>query len=472
MNLSRENYWAGAATFFALLLISMFLFVQPVQATAIDDDGNLSANETVNDDLLITGNNVILDGTVNGAVIAAGNRVIVSGTVNGDLFMFGTDVILSEGANVTGNLFGAARYMEVRGRVGGSLFGGSTALLIGNNAKIGRNVYYGGYSLESLAGSTVNTDAFMGVYQALLNGEIKRNLRVSAGALEINGTIGGDVVAEVSSPEGRETGSWFFTFQPALPPAIRPGLRISPQAVIGGDLKYTSPTDQSPAIQGRPGGQIIYQTPVPNDAAQKPSISQPPRGFFAMPVVKTVINLLRNWITLILLGGLVLWLLPNFFQRTVDEANRQPLASTGVGLLSLLGGYAGALLAAAVILGVGILLSLVTLGGLSNAIFGIGFSGLAALLASFTLLVVYGSKLVASFWIGQILVRQIAPQAKNPRLWALLSGVFIYAILRAIPIFGWIIGLLATLIGLGAIWFALQAYRKPAAPTAEQSVTR
>jgi len=469
MNANQRKYWAGAATFFALLLISMFLFVRPVEATVIDDDGSLPANETVNDDLLITGNNVILDGTVNGTVIAAGNRVIVNGTINGDLFMFGTDVILSEGGKVTGNLFGAARYAEVRGSVGGSLFGGCTALLIGNNAKIGRNVYYGGYSLESLAGSTVNTDAFMGVYQAILNGEIKRNLRVSAGALEINGTIGGDVVAEVSSPEGGETGSWFLTFQPALPPAIRPGMRVSPQAVIGGDLKYTSPTDQSPAIQGRPGGQIIYQTPVPNEAARKPSFSQPPRGFFAMPIVKTVVNLLRNLITLLLLGGLVLWLLPNFFQRTVDEANRQPLASTGVGLLSLLGGYAGVLLAGALIFGVGILFSLITLGGLSNAIFGIGFSGLAVFLASFTLLVAYGSKLVASFWIGQLLVRQIAPQAKNPRLWALLSGVLIYVILRAIPVFGWLIGLLATLIGLGAIWFAFQSARQRPSITTEEN---
>ena len=173
---NQRKYWACLITFLALFLTSMFIFVRPVEATVIDDDGSLPANETINDDLLISGRDVILDGTVNGTVIAAGNRVIVNGTINGDLFMFGSDVILAENGKVTGNLFGAARYMEVRGNVGGSVFGGSAALLIGNNAKIGRNVYYGGYSLESMAGSSVNTDAFMGVYQAILNGEIKRNL--------------------------------------------------------------------------------------------------------------------------------------------------------------------------------------------------------------------------------------------------------------------------------------------------------
>lgn len=466
---NKRNYWVILTAFIPFLWIAMFMFVQPVQAAVIDDDGNLAANETINDDLFITGRNVIVDGTVNATVIATGNRVVVNGTINGDLFMFGTDVILSESGKVTGNLFSAARYVEVRGNIGGSVFGGSAGITIGNNAKIGRNVYYGGYSFESMAGSSVNTDAFLGVYQAILNGEIKRNVRVSAGALEINGNIGGDVVAEVSSPESGDSGSWYITMQPALPPAIRPGLRVSPQAVIGGDLKYISPSDQSSAIQGRPAGQIIYQTPVPSETNQKPSMAQPPRGFFALPIVKTVINLLRNLITLLLLGGLTLWLIPNPFQRTVDEANRQPLAATGVGLLSLLGGYAGAVLAGAVIFGVGILLSLVTLGGLSNAIFGIGFSGLAMFLAVFILLVVYGSKLVASFWVGQLLVRQIAPQAQNPRLWALLSGVLIYVILRAIPVLGWIIGLLATLIGLGAIWFAFQSARKPALLTGEET---
>ena len=457
-----------STVFFAFLLFALFVFVQPVQATVIDDDGNLSANETINDDLLITGNNVILDGTVNGTVIAGGNRIIVNGTINGDLFLFGTDVILSEGGKVTGNLFSAARYVEVRGSVNGSVFGSSAALLIGNNAKIGRNVYYGGYSMESMAGSTVNMDAFMGVYQAILNGEIKRNVRVSAGALEINGSVGGDVTAEVSSPESGDPGAWLITTQPGLPPTLRPGLRISPQAVIGGNLKYTSPVDQSAAIQGRPVGEIIYQTPVPGETDQKPSLGQPSRGVFGLPIFRTIIHLLRNLITLLLLGGLILWLLPNVLERVVNELNRQPLASTGVGLLSLLGGYAGAALAGAVILGVGLLLSLVTLGGLSNAIFGIGFSGLAVFMAAFTLLVAYGSKLAASFWIGQLLVQRVAPGAQNQRLWALLSGVLIYVILRAIPIFGWLIGLLATLIGLGAMWFAFRSYRRPAPGIAQE----
>lgn len=469
MNLNRIQFLTACAAGILLFLGLLFFSPQSVQATIIDDDGNLPAEERINDDLIITASNVILDGTVNGTVIAAGNRVVVNGTINGDLFMFGSNVILSESGKVTGNLFGAARDLEVYGEVGGSVFSGGAALLLGNKAKVERNIYFTGYSLESMKGSSVNLDAFAGVYQAILNGEIKRNLNVSAGAVELGGTVGGDATLEVSSPENGNSPVWFINMQPGFTPPIQPGLRISPQAVIGGDLIYTSPTDQSAAIQGRPAGQIIYQTPVPAEADRKPFFSQPPNGFFALPVVKGVVNLLRNLITLLILGGLVLWLIPNFFLHTVEEANRQPLASTGVGLLSLLGGYVGVILAGGLIFGIGVLLSLITLGGLSNAIFGIGFSGLAAFIAAFTLLVIYGSKLVASYWIGQLLVRQITPQAQNPRLWALLAGVLIYVILRAIPILGWVIGLLATLLGLGALWFGLKSYRNLLPAQADQT---
>lgn len=467
MNLNQKSILRMGWIAVLMILAGMVIFhVQPVQAAAIDDDGVLPAGETIHDDLLISADNVIIDGTVNGAVIAAGNRVVVNGTVNGDLLMFASEAILSESAKVTGNVFSGARNIEIRGKVSGSVFGGSSVLTISNNAVIGRNLYYGGNSLESMAGSQINIDVFAGVYQAILNGEIKRNLTAGAAAVELNGAVGGNVTLDVASPTAEDMGTWFFNFQPGMPPAVAPGLRVSPQAVIGGDLKYTSPVDQANAIQSRPEGEVIYQTPAPGETIRHP-VSQPQSGVFDLPLVKTLVNMLRNLITLLLLGGLVLWLLPELFRRTVDQARGQTLASAGVGLFTLLGGYIGSVLAAFFLLGIGLFLSLITLGGLSRGVFGIGFSGLALLVAVFTLLVFYGSKLVVSYWIGELLVRQIAPNTANPRLWALLSGVLIYVILRAIPILGWLVAFIATLIGLGAIWFAVQSYRKPKSIPAE-----
>jgi len=47
-------------------------------------------------------------------------------------------------------------------------------------------------------------------------------------------------------------------------------------------------------------------------------------------------------------------------------------------------------------------------------------------------------------------------------MWALVIGVLIYVLVSSIPIIGLLIGLAATLIGVGAMWLAYQAWRKPA----------
>lgn len=451
----------SSVAWFAMLILGVCLLglrVQPVQAAVVDEDGNVGAKEVIQDDLIIGGQNVIIDGTVNGAVLASAERIVVNGTINGDLFMFGQTVLLAENGKVSGNVFIGAQSGEVRGKVGGSVFTGATSLLVGSQARIERNLYFGGYSLETLNGSVIKIDALVGAYQIIHAGEIQQNLKGGVAGAELKGKVGKDVKLDVAAPG--ETGSnfWMFWYQPGMPKAIEPGLRVAPEAVIGGDLTYTSPAEQASAIQARPKGQVIYQTPTPAEKAPQKS---PLQRWEEHPVLKTLLGLVRNLIVLLILGGLALWLIPGIFHKTADMANAKPLPSAGVGILTLLGGYAGAILAGLLLLAIGVILSPITLGGLSNAIFGIGFSALALLVAIFTLLVGYGSKLVVSFWVGKQLLEKTAPQTRNLHIWALVLGVALYAIVRAIPFIGWLIGLIATLIGLGAMWYTYQSRKAP-----------
>ncbi len=446
---------------FAVLVIGIFLLglrVQPVQAAVIDEDGNVGAKEIIQDDLIISGQNVIIDGTVNGAVLASGERVVVNGTINGDLFMFGQSVLLAENGKVSGNVFIGAQSSEVRGKVSGSVFTGGASMLLGSQARIDRNLYFGGYSLETLSGSVVKIDVLVGAYQIIHAGEIQQNLKGGVAGADLKGKVGKNVHLEIAAPGEIDSSIWMFWYQPGMPRAIEPGLRVAPEAVIGGDLSYTSPADQASAIQARPKGQVIYQTPTPEETTRSKS---PIQRWEEHPLLKTLLQLVRNLIVLLILGGLALWLVPGVFQKTVEAANAKPLPAAGVGILTLLGGYAGAILAGLLILAIGVILSLVTLGGLSNAIFGIGFSALALAVAVFTLLVGYGSKLVVSFWVGKLLLEKTAPQTRNLSIWALVVGVAVYAIVRAIPFLGWIVGLIATLIGLGAMWFTYQNRKAP-----------
>jgi hypothetical protein len=78
----------------------------------------------------------------------------------------------------------------------------------------------------------------------------------------------------------------------------------------------------------------------------------------------------------------------------------------------------------------------------------------------FILVVTYGSKLIVSFFAGKWILEKLAPTAAESKIWPLLLGVVIYVILRAIPIFGWLIGFMVTLIGLGAVYLVVRDSRR------------
>jgi cytoskeletal protein CcmA (bactofilin family) len=421
-----------------------------VRAAEFPGDGVVPAGTTINDDVFLSADKVEMLGTVNGMLFAGGEEVNINGVVNGDVIAFGSNVIVGEGAKITGNLFAGAGNVEVRGEVTGSVLGGAGSLVLGETAKVGRNVYYGGFSFEQKTGSVVGVDLMVGGYQAILSGEVTRDLRFGGAALELNGNVGRNASIEVASPANGQVNPMMFYNQPGMPKAIDPGLRISKDARVGGKLVYTSEVEQASAIQSQPAGGIVYQTPVPEEQPQtQPSIE------VRYPVLGWFFKLVRNLVTLLILGALVLWLLPSLFQRVVDAAKAKPLPAAGWGLVGVIVGYVGAFIAGVVILLVGILIAAVSLGGLSRAFFGVGYSGLGLLVAVFTLLVSYGSKLVVAFLAGHLFVEKLMPEAKSPKVWALVIGVVFYAILRSIPILGWLIGAVVTVIGLGAMWLAL-----------------
>jgi hypothetical protein len=97
-------------------------------------------------------------------------------------------------------------------------------------------------------------------------------------------------------------------------------------------------------------------------------------------------------------------------------------------------------------------------------VLGVGFSGLGLAFTVFTLLVSYGSKLVVAYLFGRLLLQTLAKQYAGRKFLTLFVGVVVYALVAWIPILGWLIGLVATLIGLGAMWLWFRERRVRAAP--------
>ena len=438
-----------------LALIIVFTAVSTVQATEIYPNGTIPVGITVDDDVILNGNAVVMDGVVNGLLLASGNTVTINGTVNGDVIALGSQVTIGAKAVITGNLFAGAQSVTLDGQVDGSVAAGAASLTLSGSARVARNVYFGGYAYSAATGSVVNRDLWTGGFQSILNGEIGRNARVFAAAVEVGGIIGGDATFDVDVPGEGPNPSQFMPFSqmPGVPASIEPGLRISSEAQIGGKLTYTSPMEQSGAIASQPEGGVIYQTPIPSEADQK--AAEKPLARLNTPLWNKVWTALRNLITLTFVGLLTLWFAPTWLRRAVDALKGKPWQSMGVGFLGIVAFPPVALLIAGLILMLVIAFAVLTLGGISGILGGLGFSTLAFIASAFGLLVLYGSKVIVVYLVGEMLLNKIAPAAETNwrRFWALLVGVVLYIILSLIPFLGWLVVLGVTFLGMGALWY-------------------
>jgi hypothetical protein len=176
-------------------------------------------------------------------------------------------------------------------------------------------------------------------------------------------------------------------------------------------------------------------------------------------VVSWLWSRLRELVTLLVIGGLALWLLPKLFQRVVDHVRAEPLPATAWGFVVMIIGYLAAVLVAVLLVLLVIGLGMLTLGGLAWGAFWSGTVGLGAFFTFFTLLIAYGSKLVVAYPVGRWIMQRLqGGTASAPvgwqQIWPLLLGVLLYVAVAGIPYLGFVVNILVTLLGLGAMWLS------------------
>lgn len=460
------QHWKQFLIPLGLAGLLIFGTTRQVQAAEIIQTGVVPAKEVIDDDAFVSGQNVVVDGTVNGALFAAGEDVLINGTVNGDAFIAGKTLTISKTAQIHGNLFLGGEILQLEGSVTGSMFAGGMAATLGKTAQVGRNLYYGGYSLEMEKGAAIARDLYSGGYQLLLAGEVGRDVNASVAALQLTGQVAGNLNADVSSSTQGGVPMKTFYPEPGVPDTMQPGLRISPDATVGGKLVYTSPVEQKDTIQSSPAGGVVYQTPVPDQNSQAAAQKSTP-GTLAW-----VMDRIRDLIIYLIFGVLVIWLAPKWLSEGMDMAQQKWPSAAGTGFLALIAGYAGSFLGFLIIFCTGLFLAIVTLGGLSATVFGVGFSGLGLAFALFLLLVNYVSKILAASLAGRLILEKLtANRPANPFL-SLVIGVVLFVLVSSIPVIGWIISFLFTITGLGAIWMIFRNHTRKIEPLPEMPPAR
>lgn len=214
------------------LCLAILLF-SAVAAPAVEFNagGNytLRADETVDDDLLVFGENVIINGTVTGDLIAAASTISVNGEVKGNIMAAGETVMIA-------------------GRIGRSarLAGNQVSIL----SQIGNNLAAAGSTVHLAPGAKVGKDAHLAGQSVTLAGAVGRSAGLAGSQVFVSGSVGKDLRVESSS------------FNPAS--TLRVGgnlsyrseeqVQLPPGAHVGGEVNYISP----PPKQGR-GGWYIWE---------------------------------------------------------------------------------------------------------------------------------------------------------------------------------------------------------------------
>ena len=169
--------------------------------------------------------------------------------------------------------------------------------------------------------------------------------------------------------------------------------------------------------------------------------------------------MLRNLVSILILGALALWLAPEVYSRAQIQLQLRPLASLAVGLLTLvIALFAIPMVAIGLVL-IGLLFGVTTLFGLSGIVFGLGFATYGLALALFFTLFMWAGKLVLAMIIGRWLLSRTSLQATVQPFWALALGAVIFALLAAIPVAGFLFTFLVDLAGAGALWYVWQTRR-------------
>jgi hypothetical protein len=243
-----------------------------------------------------------------------------------------------------------------------------------------------------------------------------------------------------------------FMPQVSIPiPTVQLGITIDPSAKIEGNLEYT----QSRELSFPPGvvaGQVIRNEPTVRGRQARQETAGERVARWAGDVV-------RNSITLILLGLLLLWLFPFFVQALATKLQSAPLPSLGWGVVAYAAFFFLVLLIIVSTIMGALLFGVMTLGGLAGTVLWLGILSLFALILGFVLLTGFVAKIVFGQALGKLLLARLHSPLAEHRFWPMVVGVVITVAVIALLSFPLIPGFLGGLVnfavvlcGLGALW--------------------
>lgn len=337
-------------------------------------------------------------------IVAGASVAFAQDNTLGGKVRSGQEVVVPAGQTVQGNLYASGQTVRVEGTVTGDL------VAVGSDVRVSGEVK----SDLLVAGGTID-----------ISGKVDGDVRVAGGRITVSGPIGQDLVIGAGQ------------------------VTLTSSAQVGQDLVFAA---GQLTLDGRVTGSVLGTTPnytKHGTVGGTENVTIAEQSKKAEPTFASrLVDGLRQWIGVLAVTALAMWLLPGLLRGTADGVRRRPLPSLGVGVLGII----GLIVSAVAVLIVGILLAVVL------GLLGLGDLVALALFGALTVLVIaaFVFFLVAAFLapaaVGLALGALAFGDEPRSRRWlSLVLGLLVVVVLTSLPVVGGWFGLLVLLLGLGAL---------------------
>jgi cytoskeletal protein CcmA (bactofilin family) len=269
----------NAVKFSLVLAFSLFLLfaVTPVEAAEIltGDNMTIGPGETIDDDLYVFGDTIVISGTILGDAVVFGREVIVDGQVSGNLLVF-------------------AETIRINGEVAGTIRGGANNIFF--QGTTGRDLMMAANSIT--VSGTIGQDYFAAASSSAVTGSVGRDIRASINRLAIDAPVGGDVHVVVGD------------------------LTFGSGAAVDGLVNYTSENEAVVDSKAVILGSLNRFDPPTNDMT---AVSQR----------SSVWGFVRPILSLLALALLMILVFPGLCKGTAQVIKEQPGKSAGAGAIVL-----------------------------------------------------------------------------------------------------------------------------------------
>lgn len=259
-----------------LLFLSVILICAPATATEMvaADQFTIGEGEVLEDDLIVAGDTIMIDGDVSGDLIAAGGDIEVAGRVDDDAWIAGGS--LSIDGEIGDDLRVAGGDIHLRGSVADNAMIAGGTITTSRNSDVGGDLDVAGGSIE-------------------IAGHVGADLSCAGGIVVIGGTVDGNATIDADD------------------------IRILQSARIQGDLEYTS--DKEIKI---PAGTVM------GDVVYKRSEKK------VEDIYSKTTSAIISFLSILLIGLLMVRFTGNTTIRVSDTIATQLLKSLGSGVLLLI----------------------------------------------------------------------------------------------------------------------------------------